>query len=358
MPCLDQIRERSWVAFLTGTLAFKVSAQTNLPPLIPVTDATNYMYQQVVVRDVVVQVALRPTVALLNLNQEYPGSPLTCVIQANNTNKFPDLDSYLGQLVEISGRITAYQDRPQIILSTTNQIKIIDAAPTSSPPLPATREPMTPAAVVDQPTITPQVAAPTIISAEAKPDRAVWWIVGVHGVIIGLLGASVLWLWRRGVGSSGGGAPPLALARLTAPVDATTDSLAAEEWKQRALVAEAIAGQHGQMLREKLMPELLDFAKQSLVQGLYTQRSALIETQQMAQKILEELEGRLAALQLPSPERIRAYEQRIAELEKIVATQGENVRELTRATMELVREKLESERDEGTISFNWKGRPD
>ncbi len=357
MDCLNQIRELSLAAFLTGTLAFKVSGQTNLPPLIPVTDATNYMYHQVVVRDVVVQVARRSTVALLNLNQEYPGSPLTCVIQANNTNKFPDLDGYLGQLVEISGRITAYQGRPQIILTTTNQIKIIDAAPTSSQPLPVTGKPMTPAALAAQPTITPQVTAPTIVSAEAKPDRAVWWIVGMFGVMIGLLGASVLWLWRRGVGSSGGGALPSALARLTAPADATTDSLAAEEWKQRALVAEAMAGQHGQILREKLMPELLDFAKQSLVQGLYAQRSALIETQQMAQKTLEELEGRLAALQLPLAERIRAYEQRIAELQKEVATQGENVRELTCATLELVRKKLESERDEGSISFHWTGNP-
>ena len=147
----------------------------------------------------------------------------------------------------------------------------------------------------------------------------------------------------------------MALVRLTAPADATTDKLSAEEWKQRALVAEAMAGQHGQILREKLMPELLDFAKQSLVQGLYAQRSALIETQQMAQKTLEELEGRLASLQLSSPERIRAYEQRIAELEKEVATQGENVREVTRATLDLLRQKkLERERT-SNISFNWNG---
>ena len=356
MHGLNQICELSFAAFLTGSLAFEVSGQTNLPPLIPVTDATNYMYQQVVVRDVVVQVALRSTVALLNLNQEYPGSPLTCVIQANNTNKFPDLDGYLGQLVEVSGRITAYQGRPQIILTTTNQIQIIDAAPTTSQPLPATGELMTPPTVADQPTITPEVTAPTIVSAEAKPDRAVWWIVGVFGVIIGLLGAAVLWLWRRGVGNSGGGAPPLALARLTASADATTDSLAAKEWKQRALLAEAMAGKHGQILWEKLMPELLEFAKQSLVQELYAQRSALIETQQMAQKTLEELEGRLAALQLPSPERIQAYEQRIAELEKEVATQGENVRELTRATLNLVRKKLAGER-EAAISLGWTDSP-
>ncbi len=170
-----------------------------------------------------------------------------------------------------------------------------------------------------------------------------------------MLGASVLLLWRRGVGSSGGGAPLLALLRRTTSVEATPDLPSAEEWKQRALMAEAMAGQHGQILKERVVPELLDFAKQRLVQELYGQRKALIETQQIARKAVEELEGRLAALQLPAPERLRAYEQRIAELEKEVAAQGEKVREVTRATLALLRQKrLEHERENG-ISFNWTG---
>ena len=106
-----------------------------------------------------------------------------------------------------------------------------------------------------------------------------------------------------------------------------------------------MAGRQGQILREKLMPELAEFAKQSLVQGLYAQRNALIETQQVAQQALVELETRLAKLQLSLPERIRAYEKRIGELEKEVESQGEEMRELTRATLVLVRKKLEDERE-------------
>ena len=125
------------------------------------------------------------------------------------------------------------------------------------------------------------------------------------------------------------------------PESAAADSLSVEDWKQRALVAEAMAGQQGQMLREKIMPELTEFAKQSLVQGLYAQRNALLDRQQKAQQALEAFESRLVALQLPLQERIRAYEKRIAELEKEVETQGEEMRELTRATLALVRKKLE-----------------
>ena len=43
--------------------------------------------------------------------------------------------------------------------------------------------------------------------------------------------------------------------------------------------------------------------------------------------------------------RIRAYEKRIGELEKEVESQGEEMRELTRATLVLVRKKLEDERE-------------
>jgi len=40
-------------------------------------------------------------------------------------------------------------------------------------------------------------------------------------------------------------------------------------------------------------------AKQSLVQGLYSQRGKLLETQEQARRELAELEARLAALHLP-----------------------------------------------------------
>jgi hypothetical protein len=185
--------------------------------------------------------------------------------------------------------------------------------------------------------------APPVPVAKTEPatDRMILWIGGSLAVIIALLVCLVLLFWRRNPVNSRMAHPDLALTKSsgTAPTDSD------EEWKQRALAAEAMAGKQGQLLREKIMPELTEFAKQSLVQGLYAQRNALIETQQKAQQALTELESRLIALQLPLHERIRAYEKRIAELEKEVETQGEEVRELTRATLALVRKKLEDERE-------------
>ena len=97
-----------------------------------------------------------------------------------------------------------------------------------------------------------------------------------------------------------------------------------------------------QELKERALADLTEFAKQSLVQGLYSQRNALLETQQKAQRELAELEARVVALQLP--DRIQAYEKRIADLEKELETRSGEVQELTSATLLLLRRKLEEEK--------------
>jgi hypothetical protein len=327
--------------------AASVSAQTNGLPRIPAAAATNYLNQEVVVTGRVAQVTLRPTIVFLDLNQRYPGSPLTCVIKGTDTNNFSDLKNYQDKDVEVSGRITYFQGRPEIVLTTPNQIIILaDTQPgtRSTQPLANEARPL-PTATARPTTKTIQPLQPSTVEAAQSPVQGVWWIVGLLAVIIALLGFLVFLFWRRGEAGSGARAVPLMSALPALPERAAGDSLSVEDWKQRALVAEAMAGQQGQMLREKIMPELTEFAKQSLVQGLYAQRNALIERQQKAQQALAAFESRLAALQLPLQERIRAYEKRIVELEKEVETQGEEMRELTRATLALVRKKLEDEQE-------------
>lgn len=355
--------------------AASLSAQTNVPPIIPAAAATNYLNQEVIVTGRVSQVTFRPTIVFLNLNQRYPDSPLTCVIRGSDTNNFFDLRNYQDKNVEVSGCITNYLGKPEMVLTTTNQIKILadtqSGAPAAQPVVqPPTNEAQSlpPAAKVTQSlqpvvesamkanestqpaparpaTKTAQPAQPPTVEAAQTPVQAVWWIVGSLAVIIVLLGFLVFLFWRRGMAASDTRAVRSMSMLPALPESAAADSLTVEDWKQRALVAEAMAGQQGQMLREKIMPELTEFAKQSLVQGLYAQRNALLDRQQKAQQALAAFESRLAALQLPLQERIRAYEKRIAELEKEVETQGEEMRELTRATLALVRKKLEDERE-------------
>lgn len=122
--------------------------------------------------------------------------------------------------------------------------------------------------------------------------------------------------------------------------------LSVATWQQRALTAEALANNQALLLREKLMPELTEFVKQSLVQGLAAQRDALLAMQQQALQSLLEMETRLANLHAPLQERIRAYEGRIAELEKEISQQGAEMRELTRTILQLMRKKLDEEQEQ------------
>jgi len=101
-------------------------------------------------------------------------------------------------------------------------------------------------------------------------------------------------------------------------------------------------------MKQRALEELADFAKQSLVQGLYSQRAALLEAHQKAQQELAEIEARVVALHLP--ERIQAYEKRIAELEKELETRGDELRELTHATLQVLRQRLEEEKQAARLS--------
>jgi hypothetical protein len=159
----------------------------------------------------------------------------------------------------------------------------------------------------------------------AARDVVVWWIAGALTMIVVLLTWFLFTFRRRAA---------VAVPALVAPP------------QPRLLKDGSPSGMDGTAgdpeLKERALAELTEFAKQSLVQGLYSQRNALLETQRQAQQELAQLEARLVALQLP--DRIQAYEKRIAELEKELATRSGEVKQLIHATLLLMRQKLEQER--------------
>ena len=108
--------------------AFSVTAQETkkeLPDKIPSIEATNYYNKTLTVTGKVVQVTIREKLVYLNLDKPFPASPFTAVIFAKNTNQFGDLDSLKGKDVEVKGKIEEYKEKPQIILNSTNQLKVI-----------------------------------------------------------------------------------------------------------------------------------------------------------------------------------------------------------------------------------------
>jgi hypothetical protein len=107
----------------------------------------------------------------------------------------------------------------------------------------------------------------------------------------------------------------------------------------------ALPGAGQAELRERLIPHLARMLVGGLVQKLLTQRTGMIDTQKRAAAEMTELEDRLEKVHAPLQERLRAYEQRIGELEKELASKDDENRELTKAKIELIRKQLMAAQD-------------
>jgi hypothetical protein len=123
-------------------------------------------------------------------------------------------------------------------------------------------------------------------------------------------------------------------------------------WKQRALDAEQRAQTAVAMLRSRLMPAMLQWLKGMFVRKLARQREDLSESQRRAEQEIRGLTSRLSAMQVPLEERLKAYQVRIAELERELAIKGEENRELLRARLQAVRKQLTMEKGASEPRWN------
>ena len=95
---------------------------------IAATEADKHINETMVVTGKVAQVSVREKLVYLNLDKNYPESPFTGVIFAKSTNGFGDLKLLKGKSVEIKGKIEEYHDKPQIVLTSTNQLKVLEGS--------------------------------------------------------------------------------------------------------------------------------------------------------------------------------------------------------------------------------------
>lgn len=201
----------------------------------------------------------------------------------------------------------------------------LDLAPPVAPVVAVVTPPVAPApAVSNAPAVAAVAPIHVAVTAPASnSNAAVWWIAGSLISLVAMLACLLMMLRRSGLGTPKQLLPAASAGALTEG-----------------------GGPNDPALKERALADLTDFAKQSLVQGLYSQRAALLETHQKAQEELAQLEARVVALRLP--ERIQAYETRIGELEKELTNRGDELRELTLATLQVLRQKLEEEKQKET----------
>ena len=96
--------------------------------------------------------------------------------------------------------------------------------------------------------------------------------------------------------------------------------------------------------RNALVHRFMQWLKSHAVQQLIAQREELIATQQLAQAELGKLERMFVETQAPLQDRLRHYEQRIAQLEQALNGKGEEYQALIESIIRQTRQQLEPER--------------
>lgn len=89
-------------------------------------EANDYVGKVVTVQGFVAEVNKREKVAYLNFVENFPENPFTGVIFESKFEEFGDLEVYRNRQVELTGRVTIYKGKPQIILEDKSQVRILE----------------------------------------------------------------------------------------------------------------------------------------------------------------------------------------------------------------------------------------
>lgn len=108
----------------SGDLKF-YSSEIKPEAVVSPLQAKDHIGRVVTVKGFVADVYKTEKVAYLNFVEKFPDNPFSGVIFANKFKDFGDMNIYEGKNVELTGRITVYKEKPQIILDNPEQVKII-----------------------------------------------------------------------------------------------------------------------------------------------------------------------------------------------------------------------------------------
>lgn len=121
-------------SFVLGLLVMALSiaanaedaATTNAPPKIPAEKAKDHIGDNAIVTGKVAEVSKAEKLVRLNLGKGYPNQTFTVVVFATKTNLFGDFDNLKGKDIEATGKIADYHGRPQMVLTASNQLSVVE----------------------------------------------------------------------------------------------------------------------------------------------------------------------------------------------------------------------------------------
>lgn len=95
--------------------------------VLPAKDAKGKVGETITVEAKVAEVNKTEKIVRLNLGARFPKQELTLVIFSSNFSKFEEVEKLEGKTVRVTGKVTEYQKRPQIVLESKEQLKVQEA---------------------------------------------------------------------------------------------------------------------------------------------------------------------------------------------------------------------------------------
>jgi DNA/RNA endonuclease YhcR with UshA esterase domain len=93
---------------------------------ITTSDLKSSIGNKVILKAYIADVTVREKVAYLNFDGKYPKNTGSVTIFASKFDEFGDMMKYKNKNVEVTGYVSEYQGKPQIIVNSQDQIKVLN----------------------------------------------------------------------------------------------------------------------------------------------------------------------------------------------------------------------------------------
>ncbi len=89
-------------------------------------EVKHHVGDSLLIEGYVADIYLSEKVAYLNFGNKFPKNNFTCTIFSGKIEEFGDLSKFKGRNVLVNGKITSYKNKPQVVLNSKDQIKILN----------------------------------------------------------------------------------------------------------------------------------------------------------------------------------------------------------------------------------------
>ena len=116
------------LSLLLPLAAVNAQDKEKKPAVLPAKDAKGRVGETITVEAKVAEVNKTERIIRINLDARFPKQELTLVILSSNFSKFDDVEKLEGKSVRVTGKVSEYQKRPQIVLDAKERLKLLESA--------------------------------------------------------------------------------------------------------------------------------------------------------------------------------------------------------------------------------------